>query len=207
MISMSLLIPTVIEQSHRGERAYDIYSRLLRDRIIVLGQPISDDVANIVIAQLLFLEHDDADNDIFLYVNSPGGDVNAGLGIYDVMQYVNPDVQTICMGQAASMAALLLAAGAKGKRQALPNCRLMIHQPWGGAQGQASDIQIQADEILKLRETMTRILAEHTGQDVSVIEKDTERDRFMSAAEAVEYGIVDSIISRHARPNSQEGES
>ncbi len=204
---MSLLIPTVIEQSHRGERAYDIYSRLLRDRIIVLGQPISDDVANIVIAQLLFLEHDDADNDIFLYVNSPGGDVNAGLGIYDVMQYVNPDVQTICMGQAASMAALLLAAGAKGKRQALPNCRLMIHQPWGGAQGQASDIQIQADEILKLRETMTRILAEHTGQDVSVIEKDTERDRFMSAAEAVEYGIVDSIISRHARPNSQEGES
>ena len=204
---MSLLIPTVIEQSHRGERAYDIYSRLLRDRIIVLGQPISDDVANIVIAQLLFLEHDDADNDIFLYVNSPGGDVNAGLGIYDVMQYVNPDVQTICMGQAASMAALLLAAGAKGKRQALPNCRLMIHQPWGGAQGQASDIQIQADEILKLRETMTRILAEHTGQDVSVIEKDTERDRFMSAAEAVEYGIVDSIISRHARPNSQECES
>ncbi len=206
---MSLLIPTVIEQSHRGERAYDIYSRLLRDRIIVLGQPISDDVANIVIAQLLFLEHDDADNDIFLYVNSPGGDVNAGLGIYDVMQYVNPDVQTICMGQAASMAALLLAAGAKGKRQALPNCRLMIHQPWGGAQGQASDIQIQADEILKLRETMTRILAEHTGQDVSVIEKDTERDRFMSAAEAVEYGIVDSIISRHARPStsSQEGKS
>ncbi|MEE8313229.1 MAG: ATP-dependent Clp endopeptidase proteolytic subunit ClpP [Myxococcota bacterium] len=204
---MSLLIPTVIEQSHRGERAYDIYSRLLRDRIIVLGQPISDDVANIVIAQLLFLEHDDADNDIFLYVNSPGGDVNAGLGIYDVMQYVNPDVQTICMGQAASMATLLLAAGAKGKRQALPNCRLMIHQPWGGAQGQASDIQIQADEILKLRETMTRILAEHTGQDVSVIEKDTERDRFMSAAEAVEYGIVDSIISRHARPSSQEGKS
>ena len=209
MIAMSLLIPTVIEQSHRGERAYDIYSRLLRDRIIVLGQPISDDVANIVIAQLLFLEHDDADNDIFLYVNSPGGDVNAGLGIYDVMQYVNPEVQTICMGQAASMAALLLAAGAKGKRQALPNCRLMIHQPWGGAEGQASDIQIQADEILKLRETMTRILAEHTGQDVSVIEKDTERDRFMSAAEAVEYGIVDRIISRHAPPSTsnQEGES
>ena len=209
MISMSLLIPTVIEQSHRGERAYDIYSRLLRDRIILQGMPISDDVANIVIAQLLILEHDDPENDIFLYVNSPGGDVNAGLGIYDVMQYVNPEVQTICMGQAASMAALLLAAGAKGKRQALPNCRLMIHQPWGGAEGQASDIQIQAEEILKLRETMTRILAEHTGQDVSVIEKDTERDRFMSAAEAVEYGIVDRIISRHARPSasSQEGES
>ena len=196
---MSLLIPTVIEQSHRGERAYDIYSRLLRDRIIVLGMPINDDVANIVIAQLLFLEHDDPENDIYLYVNSPGGDVNAGLGIYDVMQYVNPDVQTICMGQAASMAALLLAAGAHGKRQALPNCRVMLHQPWGGAQGQASDIQIQADEILTLRETMSRILAEHTGQDVSVIEKGTERDRFMSAAEAVEYGIVDRIISRHER--------
>ena len=209
MKSMSLLIPTVIEQSHRGERAYDIYSRLLRDRIIVLGMPINEDVANIVIAQLLFLEHDDPETDISLYVNSPGGDVNAGLGIYDVMQYVNPDVHTICMGQAASMAALLLAAGAKGKREALPNCRVMIHQPWGGAQGQASDIQIQADEILKLREAMTQILAEHTEQDVSVIEKDTERDRFMSAAEAVEYGIVDRIISRHERPGgeSQEAQS
>lgn len=201
-----MLIPTVIEQSHRGERAYDIYSRLLRDRIIVLGMPINEDVANIVIAQLLFLEHDDPENDIFLYINSPGGDVNAGLGIYDVMQYVNPEVQTICMGQAASMATLLLAAGAKGKRQALPNCRVMIHQPWGGAQGVASDIQIHAEELLKLRETMTQILSEHTGQDVGTIEKDTRRDRFMSAEEAVAYGLVDRIISRHERPTGSQGE-
>ena len=203
-----MLVPMVVEQSHRGERAFDIYSRLLKDRIVLLGTGINDEVANLVIAQLLYLEAEDPEKDIQLYINSPGGDVNAGLGIYDVMQYVNPDVQTICMGQAASMAALLLAAGAKGKRQALPNCRVMIHQPWGGAQGQASDIQIQADEILKLRETMTRILAEHTEQDVSVIEKDTQRDRFMSAKEAVEYGIVDRIISRHEPPKKgdQEGE-
>ena len=199
---MSLLIPMVIEQSHRGERAYDIYSRLLRDRIIMLGTPITDDVANLAIAQLLFLEHDDPDKDVYLYINSPGGDVNAGLCIYDVMQYINPEVQTTCMGQAASMGAILLAAGAAGKRFSLPNARVMIHQPWGGAQGQASDIQIQAEEILKLREKMNEILADHTGQDLGTIEKDTERDRYMSADEAVEYGIVDRIIRRHDRPKS-----
>ncbi len=202
MKAMSLLIPMVIEQSHRGERAYDIYSRLLRDRIIVLGTPISDDVANLAIAQLLFLEHDDPEKDVYLYINSPGGDVNAGLSVYDVMQYINPDVQTTCMGQAASMGAILLAAGAEGKRFSLPNSRVMIHQPWGGAQGQASDIQIQADEILKLRTQMNSILAQHTGQDLESIEKDTERDRYMSAEEAVEYGIVDRIIRRHEPPKS-----
>ena len=202
---MSLLIPMVIEQSHRGERAYDIYSRLLRDRIIVLGTAINDDVANLAIAQLLFLEHDDPEQDIHLYINSPGGDVNAGLAIYDVMQYVNPALETICMGQAASMGAILLAAGTAGKRLALPNSRVMIHQPWGGAQGQASDIQIQADEILKLRSEMNRIMAEHTGQDLERIEKDTERDRYMSASEALEYGIVDRIISRHEPPKGPTG--
>ena len=161
---MSLLIPMVIEQSHRGERAYDIYSRLLLDRIVVLGSPINEDVANLIIAQLLFLEADDPEKDIHMYINSPGGDVNAGFGIYDVMMYVNPDVQTTCMGQVASMSTLLLAAGASGKRNVLPNSRVMIHQPWGGAQGQASDIQIAAEEILKLRTRMNEILSEHTGQ-------------------------------------------
>jgi ATP-dependent Clp protease protease subunit len=204
---MSLLIPMVIEQSHRGERAYDIYSRLLRDRIIVLGSAINDDVANLVIAQLLFLEADDPEKDIFLYVNSPGGDVNAGLGIYDVMQYVNPDVQTICMGQAASMGAVLLAAGAKGKRSCLPHARVMIHQPWGGVQGKTSDIQIHAQEFLTLRAKINEILGEHCGKDPAQVEEDTERDRFMSAHEAVDYGLVDRIISRHERPTSggQEG--
>jgi ATP-dependent Clp protease protease subunit len=199
---MSLLIPMVIEQSHRGERAYDIYSRLLRDRIIVLGSAINDDVANLVIAQLLFLEADDPEKDIFIYINSPGGDVNAGLGIYDVMQYVNPDVQTICMGQAASMGAVLLAAGAKGKRSCLPHARVMIHQPWGGVQGKTSDIQIHAQEFLTLRGTIDDILAEHCGKDASQLNLDTERDRFMSATAALDYGLVDRIISRHERPTS-----
>jgi ATP-dependent Clp protease protease subunit len=199
---MSLLIPMVIEQSHRGERAYDIYSRLLRDRIIVLGSAINDDVANLVIAQLLFLEADDPEKDIFIYINSPGGDVNAGLGIYDVMQYVNPDVQTICMGQAASMGAVLLAAGTKGKRSCLPHARVMIHQPWGGVQGKTSDIQIHAQEFLTLRQKINEILGEHCGKDPAQVQEDTERDRFMSALEAVDYGLVDRIISRHERPTS-----
>lgn len=203
---MSLLIPMVIEQSHRGERAYDIYSRLLLDRIIVLGSPINEDVANLIIAQLLFLEADDPEKDIHMYINSPGGDVNAGLGIYDVMQYVTPDVHTTCMGQAASLAALLLAAGAADKRNLLPNSRVMIHQPWGGAQGVASDIQIAAEEILKMRQRMTEIMAEHTGQSVERISKDTERDRFMDAQEAVKYGIADRIITRHKNaPDMKNG--
>ena len=192
-----MLIPMVVEQSHRGERAYDIYSRLLKDRIIFLGTPIVDEVANLVIAQLLFLEADDPEKDIHLYINSPGGDVNAGLGIYDCMLYVSPKVETICMGQAASMGALLLAAGEKGQRFALPHSRIMIHQPWGGVQGQASDIQIHAEEILKIRAEMNEILSRHTGQDVAEVERNTERDRFMSATEAQEYGIVDRIMERH----------
>jgi ATP-dependent Clp protease protease subunit len=199
---MSLLIPMVIEQSHRGERAYDIYSRLLRDRIVVLGTAINDDVANLVIAQLLFLEADDPEKDIHLYINSPGGDVNAGLGIYDVMQYVNPDVATICMGQAASMGAVLLAAGAKGKRSCLPHARVMIHQPWGGIQGKTSDIQIHAKEFLTLREKINEILGRHCGKDPDQVDKDTERDRFMSAQESLDYGLVDKIISRHERPTT-----
>ena len=192
-----MLIPMVVEQSHRGERAYDIYSRLLKDRIIFLGTPILDEVANLVIAQLLFLEADDPEKDIHLYINSPGGDVNAGLGIYDCMLYVSPKVETICMGQAASMGALLLAAGEKGQRFALPHSRIMIHQPWGGVQGQASDIQIHAEEILKIRAEMNEILSKHTGRDVAEVERNTERDRFMSATEAQEYGIVDKIMDRH----------
>jgi ATP-dependent Clp protease protease subunit len=196
---MSLYVPMVIEQSHRGERAYDIYSRLLKDRIVVLGGPINDDVANLIIAQLLFLEADDPEKEIHLYINSPGGDVNAGLGIYDVMQYVHPAVSTICMGQAASMAAVLLAAGARGKRLALPNSRVMIHQPWGGVQGQSSDIQIHAQEILKLRHRLNEILAEHTGNEVEKIERDTDRDNFLDARQAVAYGLVDRVIERHER--------
>jgi ATP-dependent Clp protease, protease subunit len=193
---MSMFVPTVIEQSHRGERAYDIYSRLLKERIIFLGCGINDDVANLVIAQLLFLEAEDPESDIHLYINSPGGDVNAGLGIYDAMQYVRPEIETICVGQAASMGAMLLAAGQKGKRYALPNSRIMIHQPAGGIQGQASDIQIHAEEILKLRQRMNEILAHHTGRAVAEIEENTQRDRFMSAAEALEYGILDRIMER-----------
>jgi ATP-dependent Clp protease protease subunit len=190
-----MLIPMVIEQSSRGERAYDIYSRLLKDRIIFMGEQVRDDMANIVIAQFLFLESEDPDKDIHLYVNSPGGSVPAGLAIYDTMQYVRPDVVTICMGQSTSMAALLLAAGTKGKRYCLPHSRIMIHQPLGGAQGQATDIDIQAREILKAREILNNILAKHTGQPLDRIQRDTDRDFYMSAEEAKEYGIVDKVIT------------
>jgi ATP-dependent Clp protease protease subunit len=191
-----MLIPMVIEQSSRGERAYDIYSRLLKDRIIFVGEQVHDDMANIVIAQFLFLESEDPDKDIHMYVNSPGGSVTAGLAIYDTMQYVRPDVVTICMGQSTSMAALLLAAGTKGKRYCLPHSRIMIHQPLGGAQGQATDIDIQAREILKVREILNQILVKHTGQSLERIQRDTERDFFMSAEEAKEYGIVDKVITQ-----------
>lgn len=189
-------VPMVVEQSGRGERAYDIYSRLLKDRIIFLGGPIDDNVANVVIAQLLFLESEDPDKDIHLYINSPGGVVTAGLAIYDTMQYIKPDVSTICIGQAASMGSVLLAAGAKGKRYALPYSRIMIHQPLGGAQGQSTDIQIQAREILRIRETLNEILSQHTGQSVEKLTEDTERDNFMSALEAKKYGLIDEVIVR-----------
>lgn len=191
-------VPMVVEQSSRGERAYDIYSRLLKDRIIFLGGPIDDNVANVVIAQLLFLESEDPDKDIHLYINSPGGVVTAGLAIYDTMQYIKPDVSTICIGQAASMGAVLLAAGAKNKRYALPNSRIMIHQPSGGAQGQSTDIQIQAREILRLREILTDILKEHTGEEVDKLNIDMERDNFMSAQEAKAYGLIDEVVTRPA---------
>lgn len=189
-------VPMVVEQSARGERAYDIYSRLLKDRIIFLGGPIDDNVANVVIAQLLFLESEDPDKDIHLYINSPGGVVTAGLAIYDTMQYIKPDVSTICIGQAASMGAVLLAAGAKGKRYSLPYSRIMIHQPLGGAQGQSTDIQIQAREILRLREIINDIFHEHTGQSVEKLTEDTERDNFMSAEEAKAYGLIDEVVVR-----------
>jgi ATP-dependent Clp protease protease subunit len=191
-----MLVPIVIEQTNRGERAYDIYSRLLKDRIIFLGAPIDDVFANLVIAQLLFLEAEDPEKDINLYINSPGGSVTAGLGIYDTMQYVKPPITTICLGQAASMGALLLAAGTKGKRFALPNARVMIHQPMGGFQGQATEIDIHAREILKIRERLNDILARHTGQPLEKIAQDTERDYFMSGEEARRYGIVDEVIAR-----------
>ena len=191
-----MLIPMVIEQSSRGERAYDIYSRLLKDRIIFMGEQVVDDMANIIIAQMLFLESEDPDKDINIYINSPGGSVTAGLALYDTMQYIKPDIATICMGQTTSMAALLLAAGTKGKRYALPHGRIMIHQPLGGAQGQATDIDIHAREILKIRDELNKILAKHTGQDLKKIRKDTERDYFMSSEEAKEYGIIDKVISK-----------
>ncbi len=191
-----MLIPIVIEQSSRGERAYDIYSRLLKDRIIIMGEEVIDSIANTVIAQMLFLESEDPDKDINVYINSPGGSVTAGLAIYDTMQYIRPDLVTICMGQATSMGALLLASGAKDKRYALPNSRIMIHQPLGGAQGQATDIDIHAREILKTRDTLNKILAKHTGQDIEKISKDSERDFFMTTEEAKEYGIIDKIITR-----------
>lgn len=190
-----MLIPIVVEQSTRGERAYDIYSRLLKDRIIFMGEQVHDGMANTIIAQMLFLESEDPNKDINLYINSPGGSVTAGLAIYDTMQYIKPDVATICMGQTTSMAALLLAAGAKGKRYALPHARIMIHQPLGGAQGQATDIDIHAREILKIRDVLNNILAKHTGQDIEKIRQDTERDFFMSAHEAKEYGIIDKVIT------------
>jgi ATP-dependent Clp protease protease subunit len=192
----SILVPMVIEQTGRGERSYDIYSRLLKDRIVFIGQEIDDHVANIVIAQLLFLESEDPDKDIYLYINSPGGIVTAGLAIYDTMQYVKCPVSTICVGQASSMAAVLLAAGEKGKRIALPNARIMIHQPLGGAQGQATEIEIQAREILRVRETINEILAKHAGQTLEKVAADTDRDFFMSAAEASAYGIIDRIIEK-----------
>ena len=191
------LIPMVVEQTSRGERAYDIFSRLLKDRILFIGIPIDDAYSNLVIAQLLFLEAEDPDKDIHLYINSPGGSVTAALAIYDTMQYVKPAIETICMGQAASGAALLLAAGAKGKRFALPHARIMIHQPYGGTQGQASDIQIQAKEILRMRQELDRILASHTGQSLERVEKDSDRDFFMSPEEAREYGLIDEVI--HSR--------
>jgi len=190
------LVPMVVEQSGRGERAYDIYSRLLKDRIVFIGQPIDDFVGNLVIAQLLFLEAEDPDRDINLYINSPGGIVSAGLAIYDTMQFIRPDVATICMGQAASMAALLLAAGANGKRSALPHSRIMIHQPLGGSQGQATDIEIYTREILALRTALNDILVKHTGQPLAKIEKDTDRNFFMSAEEAKAYRIVDKVIAK-----------
>jgi len=190
------LIPYVIEQTSRGERSYDIYSRLLKDRIIFLGTPIDDDVANAVVAQLLFLAADDPDKDIQMYINSPGGSVSAGLAIYDTMQHIKPDVSTMCVGMAASMAAVLLAAGAKGKRYALPNSEVMIHQPLGGARGQASDIEIHARHILKTRERLNRILAERTGQPLERVAQDTDRDNFMSAEEAKAYGLIDEVIYR-----------
>ena len=193
---MSYYVPIVVENSSRGERAYDIYSRLLKERIIFLGGPIDDSVANVVVAQMLFLESEDPDKDIHLYINSPGGVVTAGLAIYDTMQYIKPDVSTICIGQAASMGSILLTAGAKGKRYALPHARIMIHQPLGGAQGQSTDIQIQAKEILRLREGGNEILARHTGQDTDKINVDTERDNFMSAEEAKAYGLIDEVVVR-----------
>lgn len=188
------LVPIVIEQTHRGERAYDIFSRLLKDRIIFIGSPIDDNVSNLVIAQLLFLEAEDPDKDIFLYINTPGGLVSAGLAIYDTLQYIKPDVQTICIGLAASMGAVLLAAGTKGKRFALPHARIMLHQPQGGFQGSASDIEIHAREILKMREELNKILQKHTGQPIEKIRQDTERDFFMSGEEAKAYGIVDEVV-------------
>ncbi|HEX2568498.1 MAG TPA: ATP-dependent Clp endopeptidase proteolytic subunit ClpP [Polyangia bacterium] len=199
----SFIIPTVIEQTHRGERGWDIFSRLLKDRIVFLGTPVDDTIANIVIAQMLFLESEDPDKDIMLYINSPGGLVTAGLAIYDTMQYVRCDVATICMGQAASMAAWLLAAGSNGKRYALPNSRIMLHQPLGGFQGQATDIDIHAKEILKTRDRMNEILAKHTGHPIEKVKHDTERDFFMSAADAKEYGVVDDILVKKKEEPSQ----
>ena len=188
-------IPIVVEQTGRGERAYDIYSRLLKDRIIFLGSPIDDDVANVITAQLLFLESEDPERDIYFYINSPGGSVTSGLAIYDTMEYVKPQVSTVCLGQAASMGALLLACGAKGKRFSLPHARIMIHQPLGGFQGTATDVDIQAREILRMREELNSVLMKHTGQTLKKIEKDTDRDLFMTGKQALEYGIVDEVIS------------
>lgn len=190
------LVPMVVEQSGRGERAYDIYSRLLKERVIFLVGPVTDETANLVVAQLLFLEAENPDKDISLYINSPGGSVTAGMSIYDTMQFIKPDVSTLCMGQAASMGAFLLCAGAKGKRFSLPNARVMIHQPLGGFQGQASDIEIHAKEILSIRAKLNRMMAEHTGQPIEQIEKDTDRDNFLSAQEAADYGLIDKVMAR-----------
>ncbi|EQM49048.1 ATP-dependent Clp endopeptidase, proteolytic subunit ClpP [Vibrio parahaemolyticus VPCR-2010] len=192
---MDALVPMVVEQTSRGERSYDIYSRLLKERVIFLTGQVEDHMANLVVAQLLFLESENPDKDIFLYINSPGGSVTAGMSIYDTMQFIKPNVSTVCMGQACSMGAFLLAGGAAGKRYVLPNSRVMIHQPLGGFQGQASDIQIHAQEILTIKQKLNNLLAEHTGQPLEVIERDTDRDNFMSAEQAVEYGIVDAVLS------------
>lgn len=200
------LVPTVIEQTARGERAYDIYSRLLKERVIFMVGQVEDHMANLVVAQLLFLESENPDKDIHLYINSPGGSVTAGLSIYDTMQFIKPDVSTMCIGQAASMGALLLAGGAEGKRFALPNSRVMIHQPSGGAQGQASDIHIQAQEILSIREKLNKILAFHTGQKIDVIAEDTDRDNFMSADEAVKYGLIDEVLDKRSMSVAAESD-
>lgn len=200
------LVPIVVEQTARGERSYDIYSRLLKDRVIFLTGPVEDHMANLIVAQLLFCESENPDKDISLYINSPGGSVTAGLSIYDTMQFIKPNVSTMCIGQAASMGALLLAGGAQGKRFALPNSRMMIHQPSGGAQGQASDIEIQANEIIKIRKRMNEIMAFHTGQDIEVIARDTERDNFMSAEQGVSYGLVDKVIDRRVDKKEESGD-
>jgi ATP-dependent Clp protease, protease subunit len=193
------LVPMVVEQTGRGERAYDIFSRLLKERIVFIGTAIDDSIASLVIAQLLFLESEDPDKDINLYINSPGGNVHSGLAIYDTMQYIRPDVATICIGMAASMGAILLAGGAKAKRSALPNSRIMIHQPWGGTQGTASDISIQAEEILRTKKRLNEILSQHTGQPLATIEKDTDRDRYMSAEESRVYGLIDNVFLKKER--------
>ena len=198
MVATNFLVPMVVEQSARGERAYDIYSRLLKDNIIFIGTPIDDQIANLVIAQLLFLEAEDPDKDISIYINSPGGSVTAGLAIYDTMQFIKPDISTFCVGQAASMGAVLLCAGTKGKRFALPNARILIHQPLGGVSGQAADIEIHAREILRVREMLNDILVNHTGQSMDRIQRDTDRDYIMSAKQAVEYGLVDQVIHERA---------
>lgn len=193
------VVPMVVEKDGKGERAYDIYSRLLKDRIVLLGEPVDDHMSNLIVAQLLFLEAEDPEKDIFMYINSPGGVVTAGMAIYDTMQYIKPDVNTICMGQAASMGALLLTGGAPGKRSALPNARIMIHQPLGGSQGQATDIEIQTQEILKMKKNLTQIIADHTGQKFETVAKDTERDNFMDPSEAVKYGLIDKIITKEKK--------
>ncbi|MCI8336028.1 MAG: ATP-dependent Clp endopeptidase proteolytic subunit ClpP [Peptococcaceae bacterium] len=195
---MSMLVPMVVEQTNRGERSYDIYSRLLKDRLIFLGGPIDDNMANLIVAQLLFLESEDPDKDIHLYINSPGGSITSGMAIFDTMQYIRPDVSTICIGMAASMGAFLLTAGAPGKRYALPNSEIMIHQPLGGTQGQATDIEIHAKRILKMKETLNKIMAERTGQTLKKISQDTERDNFMTAEEAKAYGLIDEVIQNRA---------
>ncbi len=204
MEKAQVLVPMVVEQTGRGERGYDIYSRLLKDRIIFIGTPIDDAIANLIIAQLLFLQSEDPTKDINLYINSPGGSVTAGLAIYDTMQFVKCDVTTYCVGQAASMGAVLLAAGTKGKRYALPNARILIHQPWGGVQGQATDISIQAKEILRLKDRLNEILALHTGKPIETIAKDTDRDFFMSAAEARDYGLVDDVVKSRREPGEKK---
>ena len=200
---LNQLVPMVVEQSGRSERAYDIFSRLLKERIVFLGTPIDDSIASLIIAQLLFLEAEDPKKDIFLYINSPGGIITSGLGIYDTMQYVKPDISTICLGQAASMGAFLLSGGAKGKRSALPNSRIMIHQPLGGAEGQATDIKIQADEILRMKKQLNKILAKNTGQTLRKIESDTDRNNFMNSEQAKRYGIIDSILTKR-KPKENE---